>query len=315
MSLCLDLGEIQEHHAPQTGGKAFALAHLLQHNFSVPDGLCILADAYRRFVDATSLAERIRLELSRKEFRQMRWEELWDTALRIRYMFDRTPFPRGLESVLTEKIEDKLGKASVAVRSSAIGEDSQELSFAGLHESVLNVKGTTRILEQVKRVWASLWSDASLLYRQELNLEVETSAMAVLVQFFVPGERSGVVFSQSPLDPDVAVIEAVAGLAKGLVDGTVEPERWTIHRRNETVTSHIAYKERRRVVPDVNGVRVVDDITGGDRIALGTGSATGIHRRTRCRIPIWHSSGCGVDLRVQRAADSAVPASYRQKAG
>ena len=217
MTLCLDLQDIQSRHAPETGGKALALALLFQQGFSVPDGLCILTEAYRRFVDSTSLAERIRLELSRKEFHRMRWDELWDTSMRIRHLFTKTPFPRELESMLTEDIKEKLGEDTVAVRSSAIGDDSHELSFADLHESVLNVKGTSSILGQVKRVWASLWSDTALLYRQKLGLEVESSAMAVLVQRFIPGTCSGVVFSQSPLDPNVAVIEAVSGLAKGLV--------------------------------------------------------------------------------------------------
>jgi phosphohistidine swiveling domain-containing protein len=257
MTLCLDLREIQDRHAPLTGGKAFALARLLQHDFAVPDGLCILTEAYRRFVDTTPVAERIRMELSRKEFRHMRWEELWDAALRIRHLFNSTPFPPEVERALTERIEQATGDGPAAVRSSAIGEDSGELSFAGLHESVLNVAGTGNILEQVKNVWASLWSDAALLYRQELGLEVERSAMAVLIQRFVPGDCSGVIFSQSPLDPEVAVIEAVFGLAKGLVDGTVEPERWEIERSSTRIRSHRSSSENRRVVAAAGGTRIV----------------------------------------------------------
>lgn len=268
MTLCLDLGEIQDRHASSTGGKASALARLLQHDFPVPHGLCILTEAYRLFVDSTALAERIRLELSRKEFRHMRWEELWDAALRIRHLFSRTPFPPDVERALARHIEQAVGEGPAAVRSSAIGEDSGELSFAGLHESVLNVAGTAKILEQVKTVWASLWSDAALLYRQELGLEVERSAMAVVVQRFVPGECSGVIFSQSPLDPEVAVIEAVSGLAKGLVDGTVEPERWEIERSGTRIRSHRSSSENRRVVAAVGGTRVVRKEGGTDASLL-----------------------------------------------
>jgi pyruvate,water dikinase len=262
MTLCLDLREIQDRHAPCAGGKAAALARLLQHDFPVPDGLCILTDAYRLFVDRSALAERIRLELSRKQFHHMRWEELWDAALRIRHLFSRTDFPPDVERTLTQHIEQAVGEGPAAVRSSAIGEDSGELSFAGLHESVINVLGTANILEQVKTVWASLWSDAALLYRQELGLEVERSAMAVVVQRFVPGECSGVVFSRSPLDPEVAVIEAVSGLAKGLVDGTVEPERWEIERSGTRIRSHRSSAENRRVVAASEGTRIVQEKDG-----------------------------------------------------
>jgi len=262
MTLCLDLREIQSEHAPQTGGKASSLARLLQHDFDVPQGLCILTGAYRLFVDTTPLGERIRLELSRKEFRHMRWEELWDAALRIRNLFSRTAFPPEMEGVLADRIEQSIGGRPAAVRSSAIGEDSGQLSFAGLHESVLNVTGTSHILEQVKKVWASLWSDAALLYRQELGLAVEHSAMAVLVQQFVPGDVSGVIFSQSPLDPEVAVLEAVSGLAQGLVDGSVEPERWEIERHNARIHSHRSPLENRRVVAVSGGTRIVEDQGG-----------------------------------------------------
>ena len=66
MTLSLDLEDIQQQHAKLTGGKALSLSILLQKGFVVPDGLCILTDSYRRFVDTSPLAERIRLELSRR---------------------------------------------------------------------------------------------------------------------------------------------------------------------------------------------------------------------------------------------------------
>lgn len=66
------------------------------------------------------------------------------------------------------------------------------------------------------------------MYRQELGLDIEKSAMPVVVQVLIQGERSGVVFSQSPNNPAEAIIEAVYGLNQGLVDGTVEPDRWIL---------------------------------------------------------------------------------------
>jgi rifampicin phosphotransferase len=259
MNLCLDLCDLEVELAEKSGGKAFALSQLLQKGFVVPYGFCILTEAYRTFVDGTPLAERIRMELGRKDFRHMRWEELWDAALRIRNLFARTKYPAELENVLRKQIESRIGSQPAAIRSSAIGEDSGQLSFAGLHESVLNIVGTDNILKQIKSVWASLWSDAALLYRQELGLEVEHSAMAVLVQRFVAGDCSGVIFTQSPLDPRIAVIEAVSGLAKGLVDGAVEPERWEIDRDSGKVLSRKAPLEQRRTVAVAGGTRIVEE--------------------------------------------------------
>jgi pyruvate,water dikinase len=100
--------------------------------------------------------ERISLELSRKDFRDMRWEELWDSSLRIRGMFLNIAMPSSLVKKLREPIEELFGDRAVAVRSSAPGEDSSVASFAGLHESFLNVRGIYAILDHIRLVWASL---------------------------------------------------------------------------------------------------------------------------------------------------------------
>ncbi len=143
---------------------------------------------------------RILAELDRKDFADMRWEELWDTALRIRSLFLTTPLPEEVRAALAEPLAARFADVPAVVRSSAPGEDSAAASFAGLHESYVNVRGLEAVLEHVKLVWASLWSDAALLYRRELGLDVRTSAMAVVVQAIVAGERAGVAFSRHPED-------------------------------------------------------------------------------------------------------------------
>ncbi len=132
------------------------------------------------------------------------------------------------------------GECPVVVRSSAPGEDSGGTSFAGIHESFVNVRGAAEVLKHVRLVWASLWSDAALLYRQELGLDVRRSRMAVIVQALAEGDCSGVAFSRAPQHPDEAMIEAVYGLNAGLVDGTIEPDHWTVARNTGRITSHKA---------------------------------------------------------------------------
>jgi pyruvate,water dikinase len=168
----------------------------------------------------------------------MRWEEIWDTALRIRNLFAQTLIPADLSEAIEPFIQSMFGHGAVAVRSSAPGEDSSKTSFAGLHESYVNIHGKEAILNHIRLVWASLWSDRALLYRQELGLDVENSTMAVIIQEMIDGERSGVVFGRSPIDDTQAVIEAVYGLNQGLVDGTVEPDRWILDRKTGEILSH-----------------------------------------------------------------------------
>ena len=256
MSLIIPLHQIKEEDREQVGGKAFSLAILSQIGMNVPDALCVKTEAYNQFVNFAGLRERILLEVNRKNFQEMRWEEMWDASLRIRNMFLKTPIPPEIAEELRSPIEDKFKDKAVVVRSSAPGEDSSQASFAGLHESYVNIQGMEAILEHLRLVWASLWSDAALLYRQELGLDIEKSAMAVLIQEIVNGERSGVAFGKNPNDGSQAVIEAVYGLNAGLVDGTVEPDRWLLDRDTGRILKHIVPKREKWMIPSGKGIHL-----------------------------------------------------------
>jgi len=254
VSVVLPLEKITPADRPLAGGKACSLARLAVAGLEVPGTLCITAEAYRRYLRSSGLPGRIALELARKPLEQMRWEEVYDSSLRIRHSFTLTPLSGDLADELSAALTARFGERSVAVRSSALAEDSALHSFAGLHESYLNVSGTAAILEAVKKVWASLWSESALLYRRELGLEPEQSAMGVIVQAFVPGEVSGVAFGRNPLNEAEMVIEAVPGLNQGLVDGQVEPDRWIVHRDSGEVSFSGAADRRQALRADERGV-------------------------------------------------------------
>ncbi len=257
MKLTYHLSQIKKTDQKLVGGKASALAIMGQEELPVPKTICISTKAYDMFMDETGLRAQVLMEYHRKQFEQMRWEEMWDCSLRIQNMFARTPIPSTLAVPLTEEIADFFDKRAVAVRSSAIGEDSARASFAGLHESYLNVIGPEEVLEHIKLVWASTWSDAAILYRKEIGLEVEKSSMAVVIQELVQGQESGVIFGRSPVDHSKAVIEAVYGLNQGLVDGTIQPDRWIIDRDSGKIVSHTPAQRAKTVVPASKGVKVI----------------------------------------------------------
>ncbi|MEJ5330993.1 MAG: PEP/pyruvate-binding domain-containing protein [Desulfobaccales bacterium] len=257
MSLVLHLDEVGARHRHLAGGKGYALAVLQRHGIPVPPTLIVTTRAYEEFVAATGLRGRILLELRRKSFQEMRWEEIWDLALRLRHLFHTTPLPPDLAARLRQELAPHLPERSV-VRSSAPGEDSRQTSFAGLHASFANVAGLEAVLEHLKLVWASLWSDAALLYRRELGLDVRKSAMAVLIQEMVVGDRSGVAFGQNPQDPAQAVVEAVYGLNQGLVDGTVEPDRWLLDRATGQILAYRTAPKGEVLLPGKEGVRLAE---------------------------------------------------------
>jgi len=247
------------------GGKAYRLARLAQQGFTTPPWMCLTTQAYDTYLDTTGLRERIALEIHRKAFEAMRWEELWDCATRIRNLFLQTPIPDRLSADLKPAIETHIGHRPAVVRSSAIDEDTGQASFAGLHDSYVNIRGVAAILRHVRLVWASLWSDAALLYRREIGLDISRSAMAVLVQVLEVGNSSGVAFTVDPTNENRAVIEAVHGLNQGLVDGTIEPDRWNLSRDNEQIMAHTPANRRYYLIPgseDVRKAKLPSDLTG-----------------------------------------------------
>jgi len=252
------LSEIRRAESKVFGGKATALWRLNEAGFRVPATFCISSEAYKIFISESGLQERIQMELHRKNFSDMRWEEIWDAALRIRSFFRRAKMPEPLAREISEIVSSRFAGLPVVVRSSAPEEDAAATSFAGLHESFVNIRGIEQILEHVKLVWASLWSDRALLYRRELGLDIEKSAMAVVVQELVSGDVSGVTFSINPTDSALGVVEAVYGLNQGLVDGAVEPDRWFLRRRDHTIKEHNAPTRIKYMAPEGDGVLLRD---------------------------------------------------------
>ena len=226
------------------GGKGESLRRLSKEGLRIPKSLCLTTRAYNDFVDAAGLREKIYLELNRKIFSEMRWEEIWDASQRIRLFFLRAPMPEPMRNELDRCISGAFGDKAVVVRSSAPDEDRSGHSFAGLHASFTRLHGTRDVLRHIRLVWASLWSDAALLYRQELGLDILTSSMAVLVQEMVPGQASGILFTQDPSHSAQGLIEGIHGMNPPLVDGKVSPDRWVLAVETGQVIDHTAPASR-----------------------------------------------------------------------
>lgn len=161
MKLVIKLQRAGPTDRNRIGGKGFSLAELKRGGVLVPDAILVTTDAYASYVSSTGLGERILLELSRKDFENMRWEEMWDASLRIRNLFLKTAIPPELVAQLKRVIAADFKSRPVVVRSSALGEDSGIASFAGLHESYVNVRGIDSILDHIRLVWASLCDGCS----------------------------------------------------------------------------------------------------------------------------------------------------------
>lgn len=255
----VSLGERARCVSSEFGSKAETLAELSAKGFRVPDGFCLGEGIYREFLSANNLGETISLELGRKRYEDMRWEEMWDASLRIRNFFLKAGFPEKMKEGILGAFRRYLPGAPVVIRSSSLSEDGAVSSFAGIHESFVNISEEANILKHIKLVWASLFSDAALAYRKELGLDAAESAMCVIIQRMIPGKKSGVAFGVNPQNPGQAVIECVSGLNKGLVDGDVEPDRWILDRHEGTALDYRKGGRGRYVIPSEEGVQFTEE--------------------------------------------------------
>ena len=127
-----------------------------------------------------------------------------------------------------------VGNKKVAVRSSAVAEDSEAASYAGQQETYLFVEGTDDVCARVVDCWASFFSERALFYRAEKG-SLEDLRMAVVVQKMVDPEKSGVIFTVDPVRRrrDRMVVEAVWGIGEQVVSGEVTPDQYTLDRKGK----------------------------------------------------------------------------------
>ncbi len=127
----------------------------------------------------------------------------------------------------------QMREATLIVRSSAIGEDSEDASFAGQLDSVPNVRTETDLRNAIARVWASQRSQRVVAYQRLRDKPL--AGMAILIQRQVEAAVSGVLFTVSPVDTGEMLLEYCAGLGEALVQGEINPGRITISRASETL--------------------------------------------------------------------------------
>ncbi|NCU31427.1 MAG: hypothetical protein EOM23_00500 [Candidatus Moranbacteria bacterium] len=210
----------------QFGSKAKNISLLMKNQFKTPGGFCITSDAYLEYVKRNKLDKVIDFVLNRKPMEEMRWEEIWDISLRIQSAFLRAELNPSFQNDIIVHLKQLPPDTAFSVRSSSTKEDSSNYSYAGIHESFVNLRNYDDIIEKIKLVWASLWSNRAILYRKELSLNPKESKMAVLVQEMVIEKISGLAFSQDPYSKENrVVIEAIEGQCSELVDNIKEPKK------------------------------------------------------------------------------------------
>ena len=260
------------------GGKSTSLGELTAAGIPVPPGFAVSASAFHAFLATGGLEERIAEALEGARSGDV--GAVQAAAGTIRAAVSAQPVP----DVLREEIAARYGALAresgdepeppVAVRSSAVGEDSGEATFAGQQESYLWVRGADAVCDAVRDCWASTFGAPAIAYRARMAAD-RPPEMGVTVQLMVDAAVSGVLFTCNPVsgDPSIVAINAGWGLGPAVVGGEVTPDEYLLSKvtgevvRERVNAKHVEYRpaaggrgtERVAVPEDRQGVACLDE--------------------------------------------------------
>jgi len=233
--------EISIKDVPLVGGKNASLGemycNLTKKGINIPNGFAITAKGYFDFLKQGQIYDEIKQILESHNLKDVK--ELQKAGKLIRNLILKTPLPEKLEKEILNayrKLSDeyKQNNVDVAVRSSATAEDLPSASFAGQHETYLNVSGEKNLLATVKKSYSSLFLDRAITYRIEKGFDHLKIAISTGVQKMVRSDlgSSGVMFS---LDTetgfkDVIVINGIYGLGELIVKGKITPDEFLVFK-------------------------------------------------------------------------------------
>lgn len=221
------------------GSKAYHLSLLNRNGFRIPIGFCLTADAFKLVMKENEIAfslQDVKKSLKKKALENSSLENIKHKILSCR-------FPDILTEELVENLKS-LKVEKVAIRSSGISEDSKDFSYAGMFETILNVKADiNHVVPGIKKVWGSLFDIKVFGYNNEIRNFHFNLTSGVIVQEMISPRKSGVAFSMHPVtnDKDVIYIEETSNKGDKIVAGEVLPETHVISKKVLTDQSGIPW--------------------------------------------------------------------------
>jgi pyruvate, water dikinase len=223
------------------GGKNASLGEMVQAlaplGVQVPNGFAITVEGYWDFINGASLDKIILENLNSLNPHDI--NSLREHGRRIRQAILAAELPKPLQAEIERaykalSLEAGVDSLDVAVRSSATAEDLPQASFAGQQETYLNVRGLSSLLDSCKRCFASLFTDRAISYRQDMNFDHFKVALSIGVQQMVRSDlaAAGVIFSIDTETgfKDAALINASYGLGENVVQGSINPDEYTVFK-------------------------------------------------------------------------------------
>jgi len=233
-------GDIGSKDVASVGGKNASLGEMVSRLASaevkVPNGFAITADGYRYMLDQADAWPALHRALDGLDARDV--DDLARRAQAAREVVMAAPIPpemaREILAAHAQLLAQYGPQLTVAVRSSATAEDLPGASFAGQHETFLNIAGSTRLLDAVRLCFASLFKDRAISYRVDKGFDHFKVFQSVGVMKMVRSDRasSGVIFTLDTESGfrDAVFITGAYGLGENVVQGTVDPDEFYVFK-------------------------------------------------------------------------------------
>ncbi|MCW4352937.1 phosphoenolpyruvate synthase [Hoyosella sp. YIM 151337] len=250
--------------AAVAGGKGANLGELIAAGLPVPGGFTVLSGGYWTSMKDGGVADELATLHHEAISAAQDSAQLDELCSRMQSLVSKAGVAEPVLAELLRAYTDLGHDVPVAVRSSAIGEDSSATSFAGMNASFTNVRGADALHDAVLRCWASLFTPRVINYRASQNMDT-APAMAVVVQKMLTAGRSGVAFTADPITGarDHIVIEGAFGQGEVVVSGAVEPDHYAVRKPDLRIEKvHRGHQE----------FAIVADEDGGDKqVAMQSG--------------------------------------------
>lgn len=242
-SLVLSFQEIEETQLSLVGGKGLNLGALSKiQGIKVPEGFCVTAAGYQKALEQNETFQVLLNQLSILKADDL--DEIDEISRKIRQTILEVDVPSDVVKAVIHYLSQLGEEHAYAVRSSSTAEDLPHASFAGQHDTYLNIRGKEAILEHISKCWASLFTNRAVTYRIKNGFDHSQVHVSVIVQRMVFPQASGILFTADPItsNRNLLSIDAGFGLGEALVSGVVSADCYKI-KEGEIVDKKIASKK------------------------------------------------------------------------
>ncbi len=262
------LEDIEDEMVDQVGLKMASISKIATHlDVKVPKGFVVTTNGFHRFMTHRDLQTEINRRIQATDIRKE--NDRYELSMDLQQLIIQADLPPELELAIMDHyaqlVELHGPDLTLAVRSSALGEDLKGATFAGQFRSILNVD-KEHLLQSYKEVVASKYSPAAMTYRLRQGIPDQENAMCVGVMTMVDAAAGGVVYTRNPLDirEDRIYVHAAWGLPKSVVDGTIDTDLYIVGRQSSLslVDKEIAFKETQYVCYPQEGVCRLELVEG-----------------------------------------------------